>query len=187
MRRIVATFLALLFLSLLQGCMYYYKVQTANKVTSQGFKVYNSLDKYFILHQGDSAWQLSKVGITDNTLTGDLTVLPGNRYKFRTTKPTGGNRYKNTKKNDESYVLDEVHLYLQDSLVPKQHPGNNIPIAFSSIKKAEVYKKAKGRTNASWLIPSIGGPVLVGGILGAIIGISINQNGIGGGISMSGK
>jgi hypothetical protein len=178
-KKLSAVLLVLFFLGPLQGCMYYYKVQTANKVTSQGIKVYNSLDKYLILHQGDSAWHLSALGIADNSISGKLSVLPENRYKFQTTKPTGGTRYRNTKKYNESIVLDEVHLYMQDSVVPTLHSGNTILIAYSSIQKAEIYVKDKGKTTASWLIPAIGGPILLVGIPALIIGISINQGGLG--------
>jgi len=168
-RKVVFTFLVLIFLGFLQGCMFYYKVQTVNKVTPQEIKKYDSLNKYLILHQGDSAWHLYKPGITNNMLSGELFVLPDYRLKFQTTDPKGGNRYKNTRGNDESCVLDEVHLYVYDSLVTKLHSGENIQIAFSAIKKAEVYKKAKGRTTVSWLVPAIVIPLMTVGLVAGIV------------------
>lgn len=156
--------IAFLLLGSLQGCMFYYKVQTVSQVTPPEVKKYDSLDKYIILHQRDKAWHLSQTLISDNTLSGKLTVLPENRYKFLTTKPNQGNRYVKNKKSNETYVIEEVHLYLSDSVVPIKYDSGSIKIAFSKIQKAEVYVKAKGRTNASWLVPAIGGSVLVGGI-----------------------
>jgi hypothetical protein len=180
--------LALILLSPMHSCRYYYEVQNSNKVTQEGMKVYRALDKYLILHQGDSAWHINTEGLADNSFSGTLSALPANRYKFLTTKPVGGTRYRNTKKHEESYVLDEVHLYMQDSHVPNSHPVDNMPIAYSSIQKVEVYVKDKGKTRASWMIPSIVGAVLLVGIPVLIVGISINQDGIGGGgISFSSK
>jgi hypothetical protein len=170
--------IALLLLGSLQGCMFYYKVQAVSKVTPQEVKKYDSLNKYIILHQRDKAWHLSQPLISDNTLYGELSVLPENRYKFLTTKPTGGNRYIRNKQPSESYVLEEVHLYISDSVIPEKYDSGNINIAFAKIQNAEVYVKAKGRTNASWLVPAIGGSVIGGGIVAVIIGAAVG-NGLG--------
>jgi hypothetical protein len=183
-RKFFSVFLAVIFLILIQGCMYYYKVQTANKVNSNGFKVYTALDKYIILHQGDSAWHLSGIGFTDNVITGNLSVLPADRYKFRTTKPKGGTRYKDTKKNNEYIVLDEVHLYMKDSLVPMLHPGNSILISCSSVKSAEIYIKDQRKTRDSWLLPAIGGSLLGFGVLGVIVISASGSRGGGASVEM---
>jgi hypothetical protein len=170
----VSIAIALLLLCSLQGCKYYYKVQPVSKVTHQEVKKFDSLDKYIILHQRDKAWHFSKTIISKDTLYGELSVLPENRYKFLTTKPTGGNRYIKNFDPNESYVLEEVHVYLSDSVVPEKYDSGNIKIAFSKIQNAEVYVKAKGRTNASWLVPAIGVPVIAGGIV-AIIAVSLSH------------
>jgi hypothetical protein len=171
-RRITAAFLILILLSFINGCMFYYKVQTVDTVTPQAIQKFDSLNKYLILHQGSSAWHLSNPGITDNMLSGDLLVLPENRWKFLTTDKKGGNRYINSGKYNESYVLDEVHLYVMDSIVPSLLTYDNIRIAFSTIKKAEIYLKAKGRTNASWLIPMFGVPAVAIGLTFGIIALT---------------
>jgi hypothetical protein len=163
------TLLALIFLCSFQGCRYYYKVQTVNRVTPHDIKKFDSLNKYLILHQGDSAWHLSEPGIADNTLSGNLSVLPKNHLKYKTTKTHGGNRYIKRKAPYEGCVIGEVHLYLQDSVSPKISPGDSIRIALSNIGRAEVYKKAKGRTTASWLIPAFGVPALGVAVVAIII------------------
>ena len=165
----VSIAILLLFLGTLQGCKYYYKVQTVSQVNRHEVKTYDSLDKYIILHQKDKAWHLTKILSTKDMLYGKLSVLPENRYKFLTTKPTGGNRYIKNKESNELYVLDEVHLYVKDSVVPAPYDTGNIKIAFSSIQQAELYVKAKGRTTASWLVPSVGGTELGGGLVAAIV------------------
>jgi hypothetical protein len=186
--RFILSFVALLFLGSMQGCMFYYKVQTVQNITPGDIRGYDSLNKYLIYHQGDSAWHLSGAGISGDNLCGSLSVLPENRWKFKTTKVDGGNRYIKNKEPNESYVLEEVHLYLQDTVFLKNQVGDSLKIAITDIGRAEIYKKAKGRTNASWLIPGLGLPLLAAGIVTIIIAADINENGlIRGGIRMTGK
>jgi len=166
--RTVLVFSLLLSLCSLPGCMFYYKVQTVNKVTPHEMKRYDSLNKYFIIHQRDSAWHLSKPGFAEIGLSGELSALPENHRKFLTTKTKGGNRYIKNKNPYESCVLDEVHLYISDSLVPERYDSGRVLFASTGIMKTEIYKKAKGRTTVSWLAPVIGGTVLVGGVVAII-------------------
>jgi hypothetical protein len=161
----VTTFIALMFLCFPQGCMYYYKVQTVNKVSQQDFKMYEYLNKYLILHQGASAWKLKNLKYDSEQFSGDLSVLTPNHLKYQTTNPKQANRYKNTKRNDESAVLQEVHLYVEDSLVPELNIGDNIKLHFSTIKRTEIYTAAKGRTTASWIVPIITPIVVIGGLI----------------------
>jgi hypothetical protein len=165
----VSIALAILLLASLQSCMYYYKVQPVKRVTRQEIKQYDSLNKYIILHQRDKAWHLSQPLISDSTLYGKLSVLPENRYKFLTTKPQRGNRYTKNEDSNELYILEEVHLYVSDSVVPENYDSGAVKIAFSGIQNAELYVKAKGRTNASWLVPAIVGSALGAGVIGGII------------------
>ena len=169
----VSALMALIFLSPFQGCMFYYKVQTLNKVTPQEIMKFDSLGKYLVLHSSDSAYHLTYPAINDNTLSGDLSVLPDVRRKYITTKSHGVNRYKNTKEHDESCVLNEVHLYVNDSLVPKQHAGKTSQISCSAIQKTEIYQKDKRKTTASWLVPALVCIPLIGaGVLIIIIASS---------------
>ena len=177
--RLIVIFLLLLSLTLFQGCKSYYKVQTINKVTKQKIKKYDSLNKYLILHQADSAWHLADPGYNDNIIYGKLCNLSDDHLKYLTTSsdPEEGNRYKKNKKIDESAVLTEVHLYLnqKDTLVPKFAAGDSVRIAYSAIQKADEYNKNKGRTLASWLVPGIGVPLLIGGIV-AILAVTTMNN-----------
>jgi hypothetical protein len=177
--RLIAIFLLLLSMTLFQGCKFYYKVQTINKVTMQKIKKYDSLNKYLILHQADSAWHLSDPGYNDNMVYGKLCNLPDDHLKYLTTSsdPEEGNRYKKNKKNDESAVLTEVHLYLKlkDTLVPKFAAGDSVRITYSAIQKADEYNKNKARTLASWLMPGIGVPLLIGGIVAILYVVAINN------------
>jgi len=165
--------LSLMILCSLQGCKYYYKVQTVSPVAQKEVETFTSDHKYIILHQRDNAWHLSQPMISENTLYASLSELPGNRYKFQTTKPKGGNRYI---KNTESYVLQEVHLYIADSADTVKSYIGSVQIPLSEFQHAEVYVKDKGRTNASWLVPGIGGAVLGGCLIGGTIFVISSMN-----------
>ncbi len=154
-------FLTITVMFSLMGCMSYYKVQRENQVSKNTFDKFNFQKKYLIVHSDDFAWHIADQKISPEAISGMLTVLPANRYNYTSTKIVGGTRYKNTVKHDESYVLDEVHLYLNGTQFPGIKTGNNIAIPYSEIIKTEVYTKDKGKTNASWLIPGIGIPVVV--------------------------
>jgi hypothetical protein len=141
-----------IFMSIFQGCMYYYKVQTVTRVSPENINTGDSLNKFLILHQGNSAWRISNPDIAQNMLSGNLSVLPNNCQQYKTNHPNGSNRYK---RDDRILVLDQVHLYLQDSLVPEFKTGDHVKIDFSAFSKAERYIKAKGRTAASWVVPAV--------------------------------
>jgi len=172
MKKLVLT---IILLSFLQGCMYYYKVQTVKPVQFNDIKLYDSLNKYLILHYGDSAWHIYGLEFTANALSGKISDLPENHLKFKTTKTDRGNRYHKDFDSNESNVLEEVHLYLQDSLFSEINVNDSIKIDFSTISKAEVYKKAKGRTLSSWLVPIFGVPIIATGILTIIVVITISN------------
>ncbi len=72
-------------------------------------------------------------------------------------------------------------MYIKDSLVSEFDSGDYVQIAFSGIQKVEVYKKAKGRTLSSWLIPGLGVPILAVGIVAIIIAVDMSS-GLGGGM-----
>jgi hypothetical protein len=148
--------------------MRYYKVRPIEKVTQQEIGTFEFQDKYFILHQGDSAWHLTGLKYDNQKLSGDLSILPGNHWKYLSTSPEGGNRYRRNNTVDESDLLTEVHLYLADTVIPAFTVGDQIRIAYSAISKAEAFVKAKGRSTVSWVVPAVVTPIL---ILGGVVGI----------------
>jgi hypothetical protein len=171
-KKIIPVFLFILISVLFQGCMFYYKVQTRENVNSIEMRRFDSLNKYFILHMNDTAWNLRSLKTSATAFSGLLDTLPKIHTKYKTTDPREGNRYKIRDDWDESCVLQEVHLYLQDSLYSAARDGDSLKITYGSIRKAEVYTKDKGKTTTSWLLPAIlvplvGVPVLIISIAGA--------------------
>jgi hypothetical protein len=157
--------LAFIFLASIQGCKYYYKVKTVNKITAEDMKNFESLNKYLILHHGASAWHISEQRYNNEEISGKLSDLPAYHLKYQTTDSNFANRYKDTKNHNESDVLNEVHLYTADSLLPKFETGDYFKIAFSAIIKTQIYQKAQGRTTVSWLLPVITPIIVIGGLV----------------------
>lgn len=142
--------LAVFFLCSLQGCRCYYKAQTVKTVTAQEIKEYDSANKYIILHQDTMFWHLSRIEVNDESLAGILTVVPYGRRKYDITYAKGGHRYI---REDRYNVLDQVHLYLQDSVFMAIDSSGHYKVALTDIKKIEVYQKDSSRTTLSWWIP----------------------------------
>jgi len=160
--------------------MFYYKVQTINPVTADAINEYDSLNKYLILHDRDSVYHMSIIRcITDSSLLGYLSVLPGTCSQYKTTRSHGGNRYHQDNEYDKDYVLKQVHLYLLDSVVQISNVNARIEIPYHAIQKAEIYQKAKGLTFISWFVPitvaTLSSILIIGSI--AMSNMTINLGG----------
>jgi hypothetical protein len=151
--------LAAFFLCSLQGCVYY-KALTVKPATAQEIRKYDSENKYLILHRDTSAWHLSGIVVNDEGLAGNLSAVPIERSAYHMSVPSLGRRYERI---NESDVLDQVHLYLKDSIVPKFDSNGHIKVALTDIQEAEVYQKDGLRSTLSWAIPLVLiGPFVVG-------------------------
>lgn len=150
--------LAAILLCFLQGCKFYYEAHTVNNVTQQEIKKYDSSNKYLILHRDTSIWQLSEIKVKDESFSGKLSAVPIERSAYQISIPSQGHQYKRINKSE---VLDQVHLYLKDSIVTEFDSDGHIKISPKDIKKAEVYQNDGFRTTFSMILP----PVLIGGFI----------------------
>lgn len=163
------------------GCFQrYYKVEKDVNPTTEKINQLKYAPNYVILHQNDTAWNLTDIVINNDnkTLSGKLNTLPENRYSFRTTKPDKPNRYANSKNKKakiavKEYVLDEVHIYLTPD-APDITSGI-IPIAvipLGSIERLEIYDPDKGATTASYIVGTLGILIAVAGVVALIAAMS---------------
>jgi hypothetical protein len=120
----------ILILNLTSGCLYY-RVTTIKNFNSKAYKNINDPTRYVILHNKDKILHFRNITIRNDTLFGSLESVKGHD-KYKTTKPTGLNRYKDS----ELYVIDELHLY-SDTIVKKDKSFAAIPI--SKINRIEIY------------------------------------------------
>ena len=164
--RILIKSLLLLFVCVaLNGCFhYYYKVQRESPVLPEQIDELKNNNKYFVLHTGTQVYEFNNLSVDSISLSGTPEILPENHYFYLKTKAKGSTRYKKRKSNDQSYVLDEVHIYA-DVPVLRRKP---VRIPLEKVYNVEIYQPAKGATAASM----IGGTVCVAAtavLTGAII------------------
>ena len=150
--------------------MQYYKVKKVSNVTSQEMEKFIAQHKFIIVHQESEFRHLSNARMTDGVLTGELVALTENQMKFKSTKLKGATRYKNNKTHREKYVTNEVHLYLQKSVVQDFETSKQVMIPLSAIAYTDVYLIAEGQSTISWVAPGvIGGGVLTIGAIYLVV------------------
>jgi uncharacterized lipoprotein YehR (DUF1307 family) len=139
----------------LQGCMQYYKVKKVNNVSVQEISQFIANKRFIIVHQDSLTRYLSNPQLSGNVLTGELLNLTKNQMKFKSTKPKGATRYRNNMTHREKYVINEVHLYLQKTVIQDFRTAQKVMIPLSDITNADVYQMATGKTIFSWVYPGL--------------------------------
>lgn len=156
----VASIISLIaFLNLIHGC-YYYKVSMVSKTPGPELMNLEGLKKFIILHSGENAWQISDIVVAGDTIKGVIHTLFGHEY-YKNTDPVSPNRYTKTVVNDESEVLNEVHIYLTKEIKPQ---GRNISFSSNEIGRLELYDPDKAATNSSWIF-GVGTPLALVALL----------------------
>lgn len=154
-KKIAVITLCLSMLFSLQGCMQYYKVKKVSNVSTQELAQFIANKRFIIIHQDSIARYLSNPLLSGSVLTGELVNLTKNQMKFKSTKPKGANRYRNSMTYREKYVINEVHLYLQMSVVQDFRTAQKVMIPVPDIAYTDVYQMAEGRTIISWVYPGV--------------------------------
>lgn len=149
--RFIAIVLAFLTLNLTQGC-YYFKVNTHSQPSTEMVAGLEYQGKNFILHLNEKTWRLTNVELLDNTIYGQITEVPASFANYQV-NPHKANRYYKKAGFNQTYLLNEVHLYVDEL----SDMGNNrISIPLSSVSKVEVYDKDTAATTGSWVLSTLG-------------------------------
>ena len=162
--------IAIIVLGSFSSCSNYYKAvlvpQPANADSIGNLKKTN---RYFILRNGSEAFVMTNISIsTDNkNLQCNLETLPF-EHRLHLTNGRNGKMKYNKKNNitdeNETAVLNEVHIYLTPD-------GNIAPgpytLALDKVKKTEIIEKDKIKTKHSY---AMGTAV---GISTAVVGIGV--------------
>jgi hypothetical protein len=149
--RIVAIILAVVTLNLTQGC-YYFKVNTHSQPSTAMVAGLEYQGKNFILHFNEKTLRLTNVELQDNTISGQITEVPHSFANYQV-NPNKANRYYKKASFNQSYLLNEVHLYVDEYA----DMGNNrISVPVSSVSKVEIYDKDTAATTGSWVLGTLG-------------------------------
>ena len=170
-KKFAVIILCLSMLFSLQGCMQYYKVKKVSNISAQEMAHFIANKRFIVIHQDSLARYLFNPRLSENVLTGELVNLTKNQMKYKSTKPKGATRYRNSMTYREKYVINQVHLYLQKSFIQDFGSAQKVIIPLSDITNADVYQKAEGKTIFSWVYP--GATFLT--VSCAVIIMSINE------------
>ena len=149
--RWIAVLLAVVTLNVTQGC-YYFKVNTRHKPQPEEVSGLDQSGKDFIVHFNERTFRLIDVELNNQTVFGEMEELDSRIYNIKV-KPTGPNRYIKKASNNQSYILNEVHLYIDEYA----DLGNDrISVPVSAIEKIEIYDKDTATTTGTWILGGLG-------------------------------
>ena len=157
--------LILTFLNLTAGCMHY-RVYTNYEPKPEDIRWWIFNNKYFIMHYGDSAWQMNNITVDTNTFHFSISDLPDNHKNYLRTDPEISNVFKDTLQQNKEDVLNEVHIYCSEPIIPSDRI---ITYSISSISRMEVYYYDKRATIASYVAPLVLVPIVVAGAVTLIV------------------
>ncbi|MGI8582457.1 MAG: hypothetical protein ACR2KX_09680 [Chitinophagaceae bacterium] len=140
---------------LFTGCfLNFYKPTSRNTVDNTLLTTLKNSDKYFIVHLKDGNYALKNLSVNNNLIDADVEpVATEHTIYLKTPNPQSSPRYK---KKDQSYVLNEVHMYAeQENIMGKTH----LSIPLASITRIDVYEKDKSKTSSNHTISIIGATI----------------------------
>ena len=150
------------------SCSNYYKAITVAEPTKAiSLNDFQDNQKYYILRNGNSAFVMKNISVNSDRKNVQCTLeeLPFDHKLYVTNGTDSKMKYKtkNYTDEDETGVLNEVHIYLT--------PGSKTQIgaytlALENIQKAEIIEKDKIRTKKSHVAGTIIG--VSGGVIGVL-------------------
>ena len=150
-QQVVAFILILAMFNLTLGCHSYFKVNTVRQPTTEKVASLNEVQKTIIVHFNEKKWLLTDVVVENNTVAGQLNeyTMPPTIKKVNPDRP---NRYYTAESKSQRYLLNEVHLYINEYA----DLGNGlISIPVGSISKLEIYDPDTATTVGSWLLGAL--------------------------------
>jgi len=165
--RLISVILVFAIINLTIGCRNYFKVTTSNQPSSEAMSGMNLPEKTIVIHFNEKKWLLTDIQLKDNNLTGVLVdyQMPPTIKPVKSNRP---NRYTTRASHNQRYLLNEVHLYL-DEFTDLGNRKVSIPVG--SISKVEIYDKDTASTVGSWVLGGLGitaGAMLVIGVIVAL-------------------
>lgn len=165
--RLISILLVLSIINLSIGCKSYFKVSSSSEPFSETMTGLNMAEKSIIVHFNQKKWLLTDIQLKDNKLTGvldDYQMPP----TFNTVRPGKPNRYLTRANHNQRYLLNEVHLYL-DEFADVGNRQVSIPV--NSIRKIEIYDKDTASTVGSYFLGGLGiaaGAFLIVGVIAVL-------------------
>lgn len=134
-------------ISLISGCYNFYKATTRSSGEPVIISSLADMAKNFVVHSATEVFLVNYVSLANDSLKG---IYVGNYifpYRVNTfPDENSNNRY--VKKKGDTRVLNEVHLYVRDTL---QRLQNKVSFPLKHIYRLDTYDRNSGRTAISWI------------------------------------
>jgi hypothetical protein len=148
----LALVLAVAMLNLSSGCNYFKIASSPAPLNTDKITMVDDAGKTIIVHFGNNKWILEDLVIQNDSISGRLV-----EYKFTPTlnplKYGKPNRFLIRAKDNQRYLLNEVHLYLTEY----SNPGTNqIKFPVSSVRKIDIYDRDTAATAGTWFLAAAG-------------------------------
>ncbi|MBF9236576.1 hypothetical protein I2I05_04125 [Hymenobacter sp. BT683] len=168
-RRVVAAAFAWLLMGtcmpLLTGCHRYYRARE-KEVSRENVNLLAE-SKTFVLHEGDSVWELRNPKLNGEVLEGTKAALSEQIIPFQQAPPKGKSpRFKNPQAR---VVLNIVHVYITEA---QAGVADQVRIPFTAIKQIDLIQTDTGKTTASYVLGGLGVTVAVMGILIVVVALT---------------
>ena len=134
----IAALLAFAMLNLTIGCRNYFKVTSAPE-SSQSISDFNQSGKSIIVHYNNSKWTLIDVEVKNNEVSGllkDYLMTP----TLKPVRPGKPNKYLKRASHNQRFLLNEVHLYLNELTV---NYNTRISIPLSAINRVDIMTRIR--------------------------------------------
>lgn len=128
---------------LFSGCINYYKINSAENITTVNKAQINDAAKHKVVHFKDNTFALKNASVNENTLAGRLVPLTAAELNYLDPSSRSKNKYK---KSDRDFVLNQVDIYAETINVPD---NMQIAIPTASITRIGINEKNKGATTGS--------------------------------------
>ena len=139
------------------GCNYY-RVKKIDADFVSTLNEIGELNKYFLIHDGNDTYSLTKISVDSINLYGSLELVYDNIYY----ENKRGYRYH----QDEKDIINEVHFFLNKDANNLDTATTTIPL--TDIKEIRIIEKDTGKTVAAYVFGTIGvaaGVVVIVGII----------------------
>ncbi|MCA8830705.1 hypothetical protein [Hymenobacter pini] len=152
--------LLLAHLVLITGCNYYHTRQ--EPVAPAGLSKLADA-KLFLIHEGESVWQLRNPQLQGEVLVGQKAELAPDQRLYASPEPQKSPRYKG---RDKQTVLNLVHVHVT-AVQPSE--GTEVRIPLAAMQRLDVVEEDTGKTILSYVLGSVGIAVGVCVLVGIII------------------
>jgi hypothetical protein len=167
-RKWTAIILAFATLNLSGGCRNYFRINSSPRPSTDQVSLQADARKTIIIHFNDDKWLLSNVQVRNDTVKGRLDEyrMPALLTPLKPDKP---NRYLTRPILNQRYLLNEVHLYLDEF---SQKENNQVAIPVSAINRIDIYDKDTQSTVGSYFLGTVGIAAAAFLVIGVIVALT---------------